>query len=124
MQFARLGVEAVETEGPGEVVRLIGFRPMGGHAQHFLQGDNVSVDLLENAGDPLGTRTPVHALALMDVVSGDAKRPHTWSRSMAARRSDERDAQPRRFQSSIVMRRASPRSRKNRWRISSTSTGS
>ncbi len=77
MQFAGLGVNEMHAQRGGEETGLIGFGPVAGNAQNLLQADDIGVDFLQHAGNALGPHAPVHALALMDVVGGDAYGPHT-----------------------------------------------
>ena len=43
-------------------------------ADHFLQRDDVCVDVSQHGGDALGSRPPIHPAAAMDVVGDDAER--------------------------------------------------
>jgi hypothetical protein len=51
-------------------------RPRRPGADDFLQGDDVRIDVLEDAGDAVRPRPTVEAAAAVDVVGGNAKRGH------------------------------------------------
>jgi hypothetical protein len=44
------------------------------HARHFLQRNDVSIDLLQHLGNALGPNAAIHTHTLVDVISCDAKR--------------------------------------------------
>src|SRR5438876_2391873 len=51
-------------------------------AHHFLQRDDVGIQLQQHISDARGQHAPVESAAFVDVVSGDAENAHSW-RSMS-----------------------------------------
>ena len=75
-QSSILADAKIETELLGDRVYLVVFACRLVHADNFLEGDDVGIDLLQDFGNSFRPHLAVEPLALMNVVSCDAKRNH------------------------------------------------
>lgn len=66
----------IETKFLGNRVNLVVFTSRIIHADNFLEGDDVGIDLLQDFRNPFRPHLAVEPLALMNVVSCNAKRKH------------------------------------------------